>query len=165
MTDEDRHFLEAVITAGAILAGFCSSFLAFRIQREANYYRQPVLSYERGQGRDVYLGLTHFTSSFLLIILAAACSMSFGFVLPLLALATDFGGSVIRGLVVGGLVAALILVAGYFWDELVHYEILRGHLLLDLREKRKERPIMIGTLTAALVVPTLLAYWLIRRSG
>ena len=75
---DNMQFYEAVINAGAILAGFCSTFLVFRIQRESNYYRQSALSYEQGKAKDIYIGLTHFTSSFLLIILAATVSMVFG---------------------------------------------------------------------------------------
>jgi hypothetical protein len=38
LMDNEHQFFGAVVDAGAILAGFCSTFLVFRIQREANYY-------------------------------------------------------------------------------------------------------------------------------
>ena len=68
-----------MLTAGAILSGFCGTFLAFRIQREAAYYRQPAVDYHGNKGKDVYIGLTHFTSAFLLLALATVCSVTFGF--------------------------------------------------------------------------------------
>jgi len=69
-----REFYSSVTTAGAILAGFSGTFLSFRIQRESNYYRQ--VSIERGEARDVYIGLSHFTSSFMLIICSTFCRLS-----------------------------------------------------------------------------------------
>ncbi len=76
-----REFYGSVTTAGAILAGFSGTFLSYRIQRESNYYRQ--VSIEKGEARDVYIGLSHFTSSFLLIIFSTVLSLVFGFLLPL----------------------------------------------------------------------------------
>jgi len=78
-----QSFYEAALTAGAILSGFSGTFMAFRIQREANYYRQPVLDFREGKGRDVALGLSRFNSSLLLIILGTLCSMAFGVLWPL----------------------------------------------------------------------------------
>jgi hypothetical protein len=90
MADE-QTFYAAVLSAGAILTGFSGTFLQFRIQREANYYRQPVLSYvegaEQGKAQDVPIGLVHFTGAFLLIIVSTLMAVTFGFVFPLLALA------------------------------------------------------------------------------
>lgn len=64
----------SLLSAGAILAGFCGTFLAFRIQREANYYRQPALDFATGEARDVPIGLTHFTSGLLLLGIASICT-------------------------------------------------------------------------------------------
>src|SRR5258706_15088191 len=131
MTEADQRFFEVVISAGAIVAGFCSSFLVFRIQRESNYYRQPALSFEHKEARDVYIGLTHFTSSLLLLILAAFCSLVFGFVIPLLALSGVNVWFAKPGYVASGLVASVILLFGYFVDEMVHYGILSRKLEND----------------------------------
>jgi hypothetical protein len=160
MTGEERVFFQDMIAAGAILGGFCSTFLAFRIQREANYYRQAALSYEENAARDIYIGLTQFTSSLLLIILAAICSIVFGFLLPLFALAGACGGFVSPELVVGGLVAALLLLAGYFFDEMVRYGILSQQLLGDAREWKNEWPIVVATLLLALGGAGA-SYWLV----
>src|SRR5260370_7129474 len=88
--DPIDHLYEADLIAGAILTGFNGTFVSFRIQREANYYRQPVATFkegsESGRGQDAYIGLSHFTSSFFLIIVGALCSAIFGVLLPLLAL-------------------------------------------------------------------------------
>jgi hypothetical protein len=89
--DQLARFYEAALTAGAIISGFIGTFLAFRIQREALYHRQPVLDFnpsgDEGTARDVHIGLAHFTSWFLLIVLAAIASMTFGVAWPLLAIA------------------------------------------------------------------------------
>ena len=82
-----RDFYVAVLTAGTLLTGFSGTFLTFRIQREANYYRQPALSYDQEDARDIFIGLSHFTSSFLLIICSVVLDIVFGFLLPLVALA------------------------------------------------------------------------------
>lgn len=129
--------------------------LSFGIQREANYYRQPALSYEQGQAKDILIGLTHFTSAFLLLILATLCSMLFGFLLPLLALAGWSWALARSWLAAGGLVAALILVAGYFLDELVHYRILSIRLVNDAREWGGESVIAISAIVLALGVALL----------
>ena len=44
----ERFFAE-VLSAGAILCGFCGTFLSFRIQREAGYYRQVAIDFHSGQ--------------------------------------------------------------------------------------------------------------------
>ena len=85
-----QTFYAAVLSAGAILTGFSGTFLQFRIQREANYYRQPVLSYVEdaavGKAQDIF-GRDPFTGAFLLIIVSTLMAVAFGFVFPLLALA------------------------------------------------------------------------------
>ena len=156
MTEEQLgHFYEASLTAGTILAGFIGTFLMFRIQREANYHRQPVLDFnpcaDRARARDVYIGLSHFSSSFLLIIIAALGSMTFGVCWPLLALAQ--WGPAQRGPapIVAGLVASLIVVAAYFVDELVHYRILSTRLANDVSEWKKEWAIVVGGVLLAAV--------------
>jgi hypothetical protein len=151
MPSDPRSFFEAIISAGAIMSGFCGTFLAFRIQREANYYRQPALSYDRGDAKDILIKLTHFTSPFLLLILASLCSMAFGFLIPLLALAGSVWALAQTKLVVAGLVATLILLIAYFFDELVHYRILSPQLLNDAREWREELVIVLVALTVALI--------------
>lgn len=104
-----RSFYESIIAAGAITIGFCGTFLSFRIQREANYYRQPALSFEHGKARDVLIGLSHFTNAFLLLILATLSSMVFGFPLPLLALIGTACALANPGIIAGWLIATLIL--------------------------------------------------------
>ncbi|WP_299212192.1 hypothetical protein [uncultured Tateyamaria sp.] len=134
MTPDEQTFFSAALSAGAILTGFCGTFLSFRIQREAAYHRQPALDYEEGEARDIYIGLSHFTSSFLVLILASLVTMVFGFIMPLLALA-GFGIAVISvSVVTGGLVAALVLISGYFLVEMRHYHILSNRLLHDRAE-------------------------------
>jgi hypothetical protein len=138
MAIEDTHsFFETILTAGAILTGFCGTFLSFRIQREANYYRQIALSFEKRKAEDVLIRLTHFTSAFLLLVLATICTIFFGFLLPLFAVAGS-SWAALPELMVGGLVAALVLLVGYFFDELVHYEILSTNLVNDAQEWGKE---------------------------
>lgn len=149
MNSDPLAFYESIIGAGAILSGFCGTFLSFRIQREANYYRQPVVSFEQEKAKDIYVGLTHFSSAFLLLILGTICSVIFGFLLPLFALAGWVWPLGHRNVVVGGLVAALILVATYFLDELVHYKILSSRLLNDVNEWRRESFVWVGGILIA----------------
>jgi hypothetical protein len=149
MPGSAEGFFAAVLSAGAILSGFCGTFLSFRIQREAGYYRQVALDFRSGMGKDVYVGLTHFTSAFLLLILATACSAIFGFALPLLALNGAAWVASRRGLVVGGMIAALVLLGAYFIDELVHYNIVTRHLVNDAREWRAEWWIVVIGILAA----------------
>jgi len=85
MINDSQQFFRDMIGAGAIIAGFCGSFLAFRIQREAGYFRQPSLENKS----DVYLGLTQFNSSFLLIILATTEAFICGLLIPLFGLASE----------------------------------------------------------------------------
>ena len=118
MKPDLQTFFSASLSAGAILTGFCGTFLSFRIQREANYCRQPVVDFETEQAKDIFIGLSHFTSSFLLLIVASLLSVVFGFMLPLFALG---GTTVSKQVVVAGITAAVIFVAAYFACEMVHY--------------------------------------------
>jgi hypothetical protein len=137
MAGEHWDFYSAVLTAGSVLTGFCGTFLQFRIQREANYYRQPVVSYDlvsnEALGTDAYIGLSHFTFAFLLSILATLFALCFGFVFPLIALVkrADF---VTPELIMWGLFGSLILLIASFGAELIHYEILPGFVRDYLRE-------------------------------
>lgn len=157
MTPEELgRFYETALTAGAILSGFIGTFLTFRIQREANYYRQPVLDFNakepEGRAKDVLIGLSHFTSSFLLIIIGALCSTAFGVFWPLLALAHWGPAQTGPAPIVAGLVGSVVLVGAYFLDELVHYKILKTHLANDLGEWKNEWAIVVGgVLLAALL--------------
>lgn len=138
----ERDFFSAALSAGSILTGFCGTFLSFRIGREAAYYRQPVLQYvpdkNVGLAQDVPIGLTHFSSSFLILLIASLVTMGFGFILPLIALAGFGGDFVTVRIVTGGLVAAVMLISGYFLVEMQHYYILSNELVNDLKEKRRE---------------------------
>ena len=93
-----------------------------------------MVSYEEGKARDVFIGLTHFTSAFLLLILATLSSMIFGFLLPLLALFNRTGRLADPHVIAAGLAATLVLLAAYFFDELHHYQILSNRLMEDARE-------------------------------
>src|SRR5271169_6802868 len=103
-------FFESIIGAGAILSGFCGTFLAFRIQRESNYYRQPVVSFDLGEGKDVFIGLTCFSPAFKLLVFGCCCSVVFGFLLPLFALAGCAWIAANQKLVVAGLIATVVLI-------------------------------------------------------
>jgi hypothetical protein len=109
------QFFQSVIEAGAIMAGFCGTFLVFRIQREADYYRNPS---------DGYQGKQHFTSSFLLLILATSIVAVAGVLLPLLHLSGVRCRCLTPEVVVAGFLAVMFLLAGYFVDELFHYRII-----------------------------------------
>jgi len=97
------------------------------------------------------VGLTHLTSAFLLLILATAFSAIFGFALPLIALNGAAWVASRRGLVVGGMIAALVLLGAYFLDELVHYKIVSWRLINDAREWRDEWWIVVIGILAAVV--------------
>ncbi len=148
----DKDFYTAVLTAGTILTGFTGSFLQFRIQREANYYRQPALSFEKAEAKDIFIGLSHFTSSFLLVMCAVILEIIFGFCLPLLAMANAHLSFISSRLVVAGLIAALIFLVGYFCAELVHYQILNRRLLYDKNEWGRQWPLVITTFNLALLL-------------
>jgi len=141
MEHDPNTFFSAVISAGAILSGFCGTFLAFRIQREAGYYRQS---------EDKAGNLSHFTSSLLLLILATISSIFFGVLIPLFALADPSLGVGSVPLVVAGLVAAIVLILGYFFNELFHYHVFK-FLNNTSGEWKRERLVWIGALLAAFV--------------
>ena len=131
-------FFSSALSAGAILSGFCGTFLTFRLQREASYYRQVALDFHRREARDVFVGLTHFTSALLLLVLATVCAATFGFIFPLLALDGSNWFAARSGYVVGGMIGSLILLFAYFADELVHYRIITGRLAQDASEWKNE---------------------------
>lgn len=133
-------FFQSVIAAGAIIAGFCGSFLVFRIQREADYYRNP------SQG---HLGQQLFSSSFLLIILSTLIAAISGLVIPLIGLASKGGNFISPKVVVAGVLASLVILAGYFLDELVHYRIVWRNWRKDLENWQREWPILLLTGGAA----------------
>jgi hypothetical protein len=149
MPSDPKSFFAIVIDAGAVLSGFCGTFLSFRIQREANYYRQPVLDYKTRRSRDVFIGMTHFTSSFFLLILATLGSLMFGVLIPLFAVAGSTWALAQTKLVVAGLVSVIILLVAYFFDELVHYRIINTNLINDAHEWGKELAIVIVALVAS----------------
>ncbi len=162
MTQGDlSRFYEAALAAGAIISGFIGTFLAFRIQREANYHRQPVLDFnptgDNARARDVRIGLAHFSSSFLLIVLAALASISFGVAWPLLALAHWAPAMTGPGPIAGGILGAVVLVAAYFLDELVHYRILSGRLVHDIGEWKSESAIVVGGVLLAVLAFVLVS--------
>lgn len=160
MAAQPLAFFSSVISAGAILTGFCGSFLAFRIQREASYYRQPALNYDNEDARDVYIGLSHFSLPFLLLIVASLGALFFGVLLPLFGIAGVSNALVAPGVTVAGLAASTVVLCGYFLSELSHYEILRGRLVNDPDERRRAWPIVIATVLLLLFVVGLV--W---RSG
>ncbi len=125
--------------------------MQFRIQREANYYRQPVLSYvegaDAGEAQDAYIGLTHFTGAFLLYTISTLMAVIFGFVFPLLALAEMNPPFVSPKLITVGLLSTLFPLLGYFLTELIHYRILSTRLVQDISEFRREWPGVIIALT------------------
>lgn len=138
-----QHFFGYVLSAGAILSGFCATFLVFRIQREAAYHRQPAVDFSETKSKDIYIGLTHFTSALLLLLITTSVAAIFGFMLPLLALSGTGRISVSPGLVVGGMIAAVVLIAAYVLDELIHYRILRT-LPGDKLDWKRESPVVVG---------------------
>jgi hypothetical protein len=148
MITDSQQFFRDIIAAGAIIAGFCGTFLAFRIQREASYYRQPHLDRKEG-AIDIYIGLTQFNSSFLLIILAALSAIVCGFLIPLFGLSGKVWWFVTPWFAVSGLLSALVLLAGYFLDELVHYEIIWKKWRPATSGWRRECPIVAITLLVA----------------
>jgi hypothetical protein len=152
MAADASSFFSACLSAGAILTGFCGTFLAFRIQREASYYRQPAVDFTSEKGKDVYLGLSHFSSPFLLLIVASLLAVTFGFALPLLALADI---QVRRDVVVAGILAALVFLVGYFACELRHYGILNQRLLNDRDEWGRAWGTVCITAAAALLACVL----------
>lgn len=143
-------FYGAAISAGAILTGFCGIFLSFRLQREANYYRQVAIDFKHKTARDVYVGLTHFTGPLLLLLLATIVAAFFGFVFPLVVLAEPALQTIFSvGIVTAGEVAALVLLFGYFVGELVHYQVLNMSLVNDSKEWSKQWPVVLLAVMAA----------------
>jgi hypothetical protein len=158
VSPEQQVFFSSALSAGAILTGFCGTFLSFRIQREANYYRQPVVDFKSGKAADVVVGLSHFTSSFLMLILASVMTSIFGFVLPLLALSGALSAAVLVKVVAGGLTSSLLLICGYFLVEMRHYRILNRNLLRDKTEWGEQMPVVVVVVIAAAVIFTVVAF-------
>ncbi len=128
----------AILAAGAILTGFCGSFLSFKLQREANYYRQPAVDFESEEAKDIVVDLTHFTSGFLLLILASLASSIFGVVFPLMGILEIGWFAVHPEVSVAGIVGSGVLSAAYFTNELIHYRILSSRLANDAWEWGRE---------------------------
>ena len=155
---EPRQFFEAIVEFGAILSGFCATFLAFRIQREASYFRQPAVNFGDGTAKDVYIGLTHFSSPYLLLCLGTLCSFVFGVLIPVLALAGSPWALNQTRLTVGGIFGTVVLIGSYFFDEMVHYEILSRRLLNDAREWKRETPIVLAGIVLAILVGSIASF-------
>jgi hypothetical protein len=151
---QNEAFYSAALTAGAIVSGFIGTFLTFRIQREANYYRQPVLDFNTEKARDVSVGRSRFPVSLVLLLLGAMCSVGFGLLLPLAALAEPARFSVSAPLIVSGLIASVVLVAGYFFAEVYHYRMLR----IDWDEWRRELWILLCSILLA-ALAALATHW------
>lgn len=133
-----------MLSAGAIIAGFGATFLAFRVQREAEFYRVP--------GQEPF-NKQHFTTSFFLIIAATSVAVVAGVVLPLLALQELAPPWVTPRVAVSGLLGSIVLIVGYFVDELVHYRIILGEWRSRLDDEwKRETPILYGTLIIATAV-------------
>jgi len=135
----ELDFFTSAIQAGAILAGFCGTFLAFRIQREAEFYRTPEKSYKQ----------QWFSIAFILIIFGTLVSVIFGVVFPLLKLA-NICPSISPSVVVGGFFAAIILIAGYFLVELLHYH------LFDRFDREWQREVPVAGITIFLAAVSIL---------
>ena len=152
LTADSISLYAGLLSAGAILTGFCGTFLSFRIQREANYYRQPAVDLNTNTGGDVYIGLSHFTSSFLVLIAATLLAVVFGFILPLLAL---IGTPLQPAIIVAGMVASVIGVLGYFTCEMIHYGVLNRRLLNDRHEWGRLWGVVIITFLLAVLAAAL----------
>jgi hypothetical protein len=100
----ESHFFESVLEA--IIGGFCATFLLFRIQREADYYRNPSQAQPQTNRQQ-------FSSSFLIIILASLMAATFGVVLPLFRLVDPGITWITPKVVVVGLFEAMLLAALY----------------------------------------------------
>jgi len=128
--EELSQFYGAALTGGAILSGFVATFLSFRIQREADYYRQPVLRYkpdeECGNGQDVFIDLSRFPPSLLLIIVSWFGSTFFGVLWPLSALAHWSPSMTGPAPLLAGIASSVALVAAYFFAEMFHYAMFRS---------------------------------------
>jgi hypothetical protein len=116
MGDSDtKSFIEAALTAGSILTGFVGTFLNFRIQREASYYRSP---------ENPNTDQQHFGASFFLIIFAAVSSAIFGVALPLFALMPGHYFVIQPEMILAGILGSIVIVIAYFFAELFHYRII-----------------------------------------
>lgn len=157
LTADDLTYFGACLSAGAILTGFCGTFLSFRIQREASYYRQPVCDFSTQSGRDVYLGLAHFSSPFLILILATLLAAGFGFICPLLAIS---GFDISKPIIVAGMLAALVAILGYFMCELVHYGVINAKLLNDGYEWKRSSGVVVITFALSIIAAvTVVKVW------
>jgi hypothetical protein len=167
MAPSDCEFFQSVLTAGAIISGFCGSFLVFRIQREAEYYRVPRKHWNQ----------QHFTPSLLLLSVATIGAFIFGVCLPLLALAKACAPLCLRPLIAAGLIWSVFTLGAYIVDELVHYRILypvkkvrftenatwlRRIIKLDAYGFRRERLVWIGGLIAPLLFAAA-SFWFLTR--
>jgi hypothetical protein len=108
----------------------------------------------------VFIGLSHFSSAFLLLITGTLSSVIFGFLLPLFALAGSVWILSNPSVVAAGLVFTIILIAAYFFTELVHYGVLNRRLLNDAREWGGESAIVIGGITCSVVGAVVAYLWL-----
>lgn len=91
------------------------------------------------------------------------CSTIFGVFWPLLALAGWRPTQTDPAKIVAGLVSSVMLLAAYFFDELIHYKILKRDLANDLREWKSERKVVVGgVLLAALF--SYVVYWALRTA-
>jgi len=147
----DTEFFGAVMAAGAIITGFCGSFLAFRLQREAVYFRNPA------QG---YVGQQYFSPSLLLLLLASLAASVAGLVFPLLGLRGVQARFVTPNAVVAGLLSALFLLTAYFFNEIIHYRIAFEGWRRELEGWDRERPIVVVALLGCLAV-LLVSLWLL----
>jgi hypothetical protein len=151
--DSARDFFFSTMTAGAIVAGFCGTFLSFRIQREAQFFRTPEKSH----------GIQHFTSSFMLILLATLVAMLVGVVMPVLYLAGFRPTWINPRAAAGGYLAAMVLVVGYFANELLHYRLVfRDQLGANAQdaEWRRESIVWVPALVLAAIAYALGRWWL-----
>jgi hypothetical protein len=71
-------------------------------------------SFENREARDVDVGLSHFTSSFLLIIVAVLMTICFGLIAPMLGLLKADIILTQSRTIVGGLISSLMFLIGYF---------------------------------------------------
>ncbi len=149
MNIDPRSLYESMIDAGAVLSGFCGTFLAFRIQREAAYHRQVAVDFASSQAVDVYVGLTRFGCAFLLLCLGSLATCGFGLVFPLLGLAGIPWFLARSAVAVSGVTGALVLLSAYFAAELVHYRIVGKSIAPDATDWRREWPILVGGILLA----------------
>ncbi len=107
MSQDLTTFYSAMLTVASILAGFYGTFLSFRLQREAQFFRN-----RRQQ---------HTTPSLLVLVMGIVMLGWFGIWQPL----SFFAGRVVsQESTIRGVVTALLLGVAYFVLELLHYEIL-----------------------------------------